>query len=289
MSVGYDSICCFRNRHNDGFRILLEITNRCNENCVFCHAKDQNELFLDDIKKIIKKLEIVKIHDVILTGGEPLLHKQLFEILEWFRQNNIACDLCTNGTMVTPEVSERLAEYLSEISISLDTVNPSIYDALRGTKDGLKRALEGIRNLQKDGIDVHLTDVLTKENYAEVSEVIDVARKLDVHSISFLAVIVDVAKDKANTDRIALSEHEKSEVMKVINHYRRSTNDIIINTKRMCECPDENCRAGENILGITSEGKLLGCIMHRDKEVDLLHGNVHEQDILSLGENVIPC
>ena len=78
---GYDSICCFRNRHDDGYRILLEVTNRCNENCVFCHAKDKNTLSLEQISTIIGHLKQIKIHDVILTGGEPLLHKQFSEIL----------------------------------------------------------------------------------------------------------------------------------------------------------------------------------------------------------------
>lgn len=289
MKKGYDSICCFRNRHDDGYRILLEITNRCNENCVFCHAKDKQELSLDDIKRIIGNLEAIKIHDVILTGGEPLLHKELFSILEWFKEVGIECDLCTNATLVTEEIAENLAKYLSEISVSLDTVNDEVFDRLRGTRGGLKRTLQGIENLQRAGIDVHLTDVLTKQNHEEISQVIEKARELKVHSISFLAVIVDVAKNKQETSKIALSDEEKKKAMEVLTWYRDNVSDLLINSKRLCECPNERCRAGENVLGITSDGKLLGCIMHRDKEVDILNTKFDESILAAIGQNTQPC
>lgn len=289
MNRGYDSICCFRNRHEDGYRILLEITNRCNENCVFCHAKDKNELSLEDIKTIIDNLGGIKIHDVILTGGEPVLHRELLDILDWFKQQGIECDLCSNGTLIDEEFANKLHSYLTEISISLDTVNPSVYDALRGTKNGLEKVLTGIKKLQKAGIDVHLTNVLTKENYEEIENVIQMAQALKVHSISFLAVITDIAKNKDYTEEIALSKEEKARAMEIIKQYRETSDNLIINTKRMCECMGERCRAGENILGITSEGKLLGCIMHREKEFDILHSGLSEELVLELQKNTIRC
>ncbi len=283
----YDSICCFRNRHNDGYRILLEITDCCNQHCIFCHAKDRKTMSIASISKIINNLRDIKIHDVILTGGEPLLHRNIFEILEWFKTKHIDCDLCSNGTLIDEQKAKTLANYLSEISISLDTVNPEVYDYLRGTKNGLEKAISGIIHCKNSGLEVHLTTVLTKSNFSEIEEIINKAEELGVHSISFLAVIVDVAKDKVETEKIALSDFEKEKVMEIINRHRNQ--GMIINTKRICACNEEYCRAGQNILGITSEGKVLGCIMHRDKSFDINEQLLTKEMLIELQKNNTKC
>ena len=188
---------------------------------------------------------------------------------------------------MTQEKADKLANYLSEISISLDTVKPEVYDSLRGTKDGLKRVMEGIKHLQKAGIDVHLTCVLTKENQYEVKDIIETAKTLKVHSISFLAVIVDVAKNKDYTETIALSDEEKAAIMDIINQDK--SEGLIINTKRMCACEGEKCRAGVNILGITSEGNIMGCIMHREAGFSILEHELTEELLCDLAKNNTKC
>lgn len=267
----YDSICCFRNKSSEGYRILMEITNKCNENCVFCHWKDTTSLSLEQVKMIVNNLSIVKIKDIILTGGEPLLHSELYEILSWLKENRIDCDLCTNGIALNEENALILSEFLSEISVSLDSSKSLIYDELRGTKNGFEKVISGINILNRNKIDVHLTCVVNKKNQDEIEDIVELASALNVHSISFLGVITDVAKNKEQTQNIALDIHEKMQVMDVINGLRNVYSNVIINTKRLTECSGEVCRAGENILGITSDGKIMGCIMHRDSQFDIIN------------------
>lgn len=286
---GYDSVCCFRNRHADGYRILLEITNLCNENCIFCHAKDSSSLSLEKIEKLFTNLGTLPIHDVILTGGEPLLNKELLDILEWFRSQKIECDVCTNGTLVDTEKAKKLANYLSEISISLDTAKPEVYDYLRGTKNGLSKVMKGIENCNVAGIDVHLTCVVTKTNADEIESVIELAKKMKVHSVSFLSVISDLSKNRPLTESIELSPEEKEKVLERINHIREFETSLIINTKRMSSSPVDKCRAGQNILGITSEGKILGCIMHRGFSFDLLNNKLPETMISEFKKDNLEC
>lgn len=285
----YDSICCFRNRHEKGYRILLEITDKCNAHCVFCHWKDRVSLSLGDIERIFHNIGSLPIRDVILTGGEPLLHGELYEILDWFRKRDIECDLCTNGLLVDEKHAKCLAKYLSEISVSLDTVSPEIYDALRGTKNGLQKVLDGIELLQREGIDVHLTCVVNKMNKEEIPQIVEAARERRVHSISFLGMITNIANDKKETEKIALTQTEKEELYALIQKIRSKSEGIKINTKRLVNNQEEVCRAGSNILGITSGGKLLSCIMHRDKAYDILnHELLIEPKNMFCGEN-IPC
>lgn len=285
----YDSICCFRNRHTDGYRILLEITDQCNANCLFCHWKDKSSLSLDHIKIIFNNLGTLPIHDVILSGGEPLLHPELFDILEWFHAQRIECDLCSNGLLIDHKMAKKLAAYLSEISISLDTIEPEKYDYLRGTKGGFKRVVDGIEFLQREGVSVHLTCVVTKENEMEIEDYVNFSKKLDLHSVSFLGVISDIAKRKDDVEQIALSIKEKEAVMKRINHIRNSMDKLLINTKRLAVCEGEVCRAGENILGITSEGNIMGCIMHRDVCGNMIQEYLDDTLLEKLKGNKVQC
>ena len=285
----YDSICCFRNRHQNGYRILLEITDKCNANCVFCHWRDKSSLSLEQIKTIINNLKEITIHDIIITGGEPLLHNEIFEILEWLKTSGIECDLCTNGIMINEEIAEKLSKYLSEISISLDTSKPEVYDMLRGTKNGFDRVINGIKCLNQWGIDVHLTCVVNKENQSEVENIVKLSRSLQIHSISFLGLITEVAKRREETENIALTEDEKCSFMNKIKELRKKYFDILINTKRMDQCEKEICRAGKNILGITSEGKIMGCIMRREKQFDILNEVLDETMLNELQKNQSRC
>lgn len=277
--MSYDSICCFRNSKKRGYRILFEITNRCNQKCAFCHAKGKKDVSVDDVKTILQHLSEIPIHDIILTGGEPLLNKAVFQIMNALQENNIDMDMCSNGSLVSRSIAKELKKYLSEISISLDTVSPIIYKELRGV-DMLPKVYQGIDNLLSENIEVHLTCVVNQRNKTEVENIIKTAVQLGVRSVSFLRIIPDIATNFNQTQELAISNLECEEVLKVINECRKIY-PLSINTKRLKNniC-NEECGAGSNILGLTTEGCLVNCIMNRNSSsFDLLQNSVTEEDI----------
>lgn len=188
-------------------------------------------------------------------------------------------DMCSNGTLIDRELALDLKKYLSEISISFDTDSASLYKELRGV-DLLSKVYAGIDNLVCANVEVHLTCVVNRRNINDLESIINTASKLGVKSLSFLRVITSISADAERAQGLALGMHECEEVLRTINKCRDKYN-ISINTKRLnnniCH---ELCGAGKSILGITTEGQLLNCIMNRNSNtIDALHNKVTQLDI----------
>lgn len=263
----YDSYCCFRNKHNSGYRILWELTTRCNEGCKFCHVQNTIELNTDQICQVFDKISNLNISDIIFTGGEPLLRKDIFEILEMAKKRKYSIDLCTNGTLINDSVAQKLKEYLSEISVSLDGSYAELYDGIRGVDNGFINVITGIKSLYKFGHDIHLTTVVTNRNYKDIKNIAMLGERLGAKSISYLGLITKFATNIQEALSIKMTNEQLDEIKKDILDLRKSGMRIAINSKRIFSNPcQEDCKAGRNILGITSDGKLLPCILIRSEQ-----------------------
>lgn len=104
--------------------LTLNITNRCNLNCDFCYVEKGEEILeVEDIKSIISQKEI----DIVtLTGGEPLLHPEIFDILSLFYSNNIDINIITNGVLLNPDFMEKIEEFSPELHVSYNSPNNKI-------------------------------------------------------------------------------------------------------------------------------------------------------------------
>ena len=94
-----------------GLHILeIEVTKRCNLNCKHCYVGGNQAVDLDDelIKKTIIQANDMKVNRLVLTGGEPLLHKRIFEFATFARDIGFPdVALLTNGTLLTEEIAEK--------------------------------------------------------------------------------------------------------------------------------------------------------------------------------------
>ena len=159
-------------RSNPELRFLFfELTMRCNERCLHCGSRcgdvQSEELpvqvyfdFLDKIKRDFPKLPML-----CITGGEPLLRKEIFEIMSYASSLGFKWGMTSNGTLITKEVAKKLKDAgMNTISISIDGL-PETHDAFRRTKGGFEKAVEGVKNLlEHDFNAVQVTTVVTKKN-----------------------------------------------------------------------------------------------------------------------------
>ena len=268
----YDSYCCFRNRDEKrGVRILWEITSKCNMKCSFCHVAPKKDCSYDEICFILDKLSNIKIKDIIISGGEPLVRDDIFDILQVLKEKDIEMDLCTNATLITEEKALLLKKYLSEISVSLDSIDDEHLN-LKGSSNGyIQQIINGIQILVSSGHNVHLICTVNKKNYNILENIMTKAEKLKVHSLTFLGLVESNIYDKSMNKSNVLEKYELDKVRKDIMDLRKCTSKLIINTKRIFfknEC--ESCEAGKKILGISSEGKISPCILHQEEGVDML-------------------
>jgi len=164
------------------FLIVWNLTRACNLNCIHCYesarTRSPDELNTREAKLAVKKLAEAGVAYIAFSGGEPLMHPHLFEIIHEVKGNEMAFSLATNATLATPRISKQLKDLdCAFVQVSLDGATAETHDAFRGTKC-FDRTVEGMRNLVAAGIQVGVATTVTKQNLAEVSSIIDKAEEL---------------------------------------------------------------------------------------------------------------
>ncbi|MBI5118615.1 radical SAM protein [Candidatus Poribacteria bacterium] len=149
--------------------LLLHITTRCNLRCAHCFLGETQPLDLpfEHIAKVMKEFDELQGLRLLISGGEPLLHPQFWEINDLFEQYSFRTVILSNGTTLEdPSVVERLRAH--EAQVSLDGVGPS-HDALRGFGN-YQRSLLGLENLVTWGIDVSIATMAHANNIADFDD-----------------------------------------------------------------------------------------------------------------------
>ena len=174
--------------------LRVSVTKRCNLNCSYCGAcneKDNTELTAEQIEKIVRAFADCGITKVRLTGGEPLVRRDICDIAE--RISGIdgikKLALTTNGIMLKELAPSLKDAGVTAVNISLDTTDPEQYKQLTGF-DGLQKVFDGIAECEKVGLSpLRLNAVLIKgQNDSQAESLINIARnrKIDVRFIELM-------------------------------------------------------------------------------------------------------
>ena len=174
--------------------LRVSVTKRCNLNCSYCGAcneKDNTELSAEQIEKIVRAFAQCGITKVRLTGGEPLIRKDICNIAESIsRIDGIKkLALTTNGINLKEYAKSLKDAGVTAVNISLDTTDPEQYKELTGY-NGLSKVFEGIDECEKAGLSpIRLNAVLIKgQNDIQAENLINIARdrKIDVRFIELM-------------------------------------------------------------------------------------------------------
>jgi mycofactocin radical SAM maturase len=155
--------------------LTWEITYACNLQCVHCLSssgtRDPRELSTDQAKAVLDELRDLQVFYINIGGGEPMIRKDFFEILEHAEANDIGVKFSTNGTYITAENARRLAamNYL-DIQISLDGVDAVTNDAVRG-KGSYATAIAAMNHLRDANFgQFKISVVVTRHNVDQLDE-----------------------------------------------------------------------------------------------------------------------
>jgi cyclic pyranopterin phosphate synthase len=269
--------------------LRISITQRCNLSCDYCHKEGEEvtscsrgtaeEMTVDEIVRTAKIAVSLGIARIKLTGGEPLMRKDLCEIVKGIaaipRLKDIS--ITTNGTMLGFQAQELHACGLRRINISLPTLNPDVYHKL--TNGRIENALEGVKAAVASGLyPVKLNMViLSGVNVDAVPEMMDFARQTGT-------ILQLIELDPVNVDDTYFSVYHKFldgyEEMLRQKAAKVETRRFMQN-RRIYRLPDvtvEVVHPTENgefcahctRLRVTSDGKLKTCLMRNDNLVDVL-------------------
>lgn len=171
--------------------VQFAVSKYCNLKCSMCRAvesrKEERELSLEEIKRLAGMLEKLGVGIVILTGGEPLLRRDLAQVVEAFTCRGIEARLQTNGLLATEEnITSLLNAGLQEVTLSLDTLDADKQDRInnqQGSWDKTIRALALFsRLLPKRGNMTGVNTVVSRINIGELPQIVEFVTKIGFYS-----------------------------------------------------------------------------------------------------------
>jgi len=170
--------------------ITWNITNRCNLRCSHCYMDAGSgygsELDDSETLEVVERIAELSPPLVILSGGEPLVRENLFEVASMIRSRGIKLALSTNGTLIDREVAKKLRRTgFIYVGISIDSSDERWNDEFRGVKGAFRSAIEGVKNCVREGIPTGLRLTLTEQNWTEAPAVVRLARKIGAERVTF--------------------------------------------------------------------------------------------------------
>jgi SynChlorMet cassette radical SAM/SPASM protein ScmF len=174
----------------------LYLTSGCNLRCRHCWIAPQftpegpapgEYLPLDLLRKAVQEAKPLGLAHAKLTGGEPMLHPQFVEIVDYLSAEGLALDMETNGTLVDAPLARHLKEHtrLGFVSVSIDGPNAEVHDDLRGVPGAFEAAVRGFRHLVAAGYRPQLIMCPHKGNVEFVEDVVRLALELGAGSVKF--------------------------------------------------------------------------------------------------------
>lgn len=175
--------------------VFWELTARCNLKCIHCRAEAQTERQEDELSTekcfaVIDELCGFSSPILILTGGEPLYRDDIFDIAGYAAGKGLRVALATNGTLVNEKVAKQIKESgIKRVSISLDGANPQTHDTFRMIQGSFESAFNGIKNLQKEGIEVQINTTIARHNEDEVKDILDLALNNNIKALHIFMLV----------------------------------------------------------------------------------------------------
>jgi heme b synthase len=161
--------------------IAWEITRSCNLNCLHCRAAAERgpyggELVTGECLRFIDEVAAFSKPVLILTGGEPLLREDVFEIAAYGTRKGLRVVMAVNGTLLNAEKARAAKQAgIQRLSISLDGATAATHDRFRGVTGAFAGAMEGISYLKEAGLAFQINTTVTKRNLGEIENLLQLA------------------------------------------------------------------------------------------------------------------
>jgi len=282
--------------------VYLYFSQYCNLKCRHCwiDPKFSTEKTAKadeaDVKTIISALEECRklgMSSLKVTGGEPFLREDIFELLTYCKNNKISVNFESNGTLITSREAMALKEAnVDGVSVSLDGPNTYVHTLLRKIDGSFEKAVEGIKALKNQDINVQVIISLWRKNKDYIKPTIDLARSLGVDSVKINVISCVARADKLSQDKEVLS------VKEVIDFDRELKAELekeppfsvffdippAFKPVENGKIGDMNCCGIMGILGILGDGRISICGIGNIKD-SLVLGRIGQDSIEDIWNN----
>lgn len=176
-------------------QLYFYLTEGCNLRCRHCWLAPKHEepghlkypaLDFELLRQIVAEARPLGLTGVKLTGGEPLLHPRILDIMRHLREEEIGCTVETNGTLMTAEIAAEIAKLKrTHVAVSLDGIDAATHEWVRGVAGSFDAAVRGVKHLVAAGIHPQLILSVMKKTRPQMAEIVRWAEELGAGSVKF--------------------------------------------------------------------------------------------------------
>ena len=269
--------------------ISWNLTRQCNLRCPHCYMeggrKADNELSTDECLGLVDEMNALGTEMLILTGGEPLLRKDIYDIARYASSLGIWVVMGTNGVLVTDEVVAKMIECgVQGVAISIDSVDPVKHDQFRGGPNAWKHSVRALDICRANGLQVLVQTTVMDMNYDEIQKLLAFAREKGAWSFN-LYFLVQTGRGQQLND---LSPERTEAMLSNLVDWQDQYRPMLVRSKCAPQfkqiayerglggLESGGCMAGTQYCRITPQGDVTPC-----PYMTVVAGNVRDQ---SFGE-----
>jgi heme b synthase len=216
--------------------VFWETTAACNLKCIHCRASAVDFRSPDDLSTaesfaLLDSIASFAKPVIVLSGGEPLVREDIFDIASHGNSLGLRMVLATNGTLVTPEIAQEIKNSgIQRISVSIDGATADSHDRFRRQDGAFTASMVGIENIKAAGIPFQINVSITRHNLDEIPAIVDMAIGLGAVAVHiFLLVPTGCGKEIAEDEMITPEQYED-----VLGWFYDKSKDTAINLKATC-------------------------------------------------------
>jgi SynChlorMet cassette radical SAM/SPASM protein ScmF len=175
-------------------QLYFYLTDGCNLRCRHCwiapkfqeKGRSCRVLGVELFKSIVEQAKALGLSGVKLTGGEPLMHPDISEILDYVKNQDLNLYIETNGVICTPEIAQQIASCKDPfVSVSLDGADAEEHEWVRGVNGCFESALNGVKNLVNAGVKPQIIMCIMRRNKDQIEDMVRLAESLGAGSVKF--------------------------------------------------------------------------------------------------------
>ena len=273
------------NKESDYLKeIWIHVTNRCNLRCIHCHLSSglplEAEMTTEEIHRVVCEAEELGAKTIHISGGEPLIRKDILTILENISQHTSSVILLTNGTLITDEIAKKLKDYAVAVQVSLDGAREETNDLIRG-KDAYKKTISGLQNLVKAGVLSRIAMTLIRQNIDEMDDMVQLVKKLGLSHLHFPLLQIK-GRAKENQSSVELQQEDVVKILKKMQEIPEKENIEVsaadaLRKEVEIRAKHDTCGAGITTISVAADGNVYPCAgLHVE---EFCAGSIREQKL----------
>jgi len=280
-------------------QLFLELTLKCNLECFHCGSRctgrSADGLPVGKYQEILREVKTnfdISRMQLCITGGEPLLYPDFFELMNYAKDLGYTWGMTSNATLITPEIAHELREAgMATISVSIDGTEET-HDALRGRKGAYAAAMRGIRNLIDEGGFQHIqvTSVMNHQTMDELDTLYKLFCDMDIDSWRVIG-IEPIGRALDHPDMLMTAEDQKR-LLDFIKEKRSDGMPVTYGCSHFLGLDYERevrkwyflCNAGIYTASIMANGDVGACL-DIERSPKTVQGNIYETSFTDIWKN----